>query len=109
MAFDAAQADQFRADLALIPGITEKRMFGGLCFLLNGNMLCGVHNRGAMYRVGKDHHSEALAIEGASELAFTGKPMGGFVDIDLDAFWEDDKRKHWLGFALDFVGSLPPK
>jgi hypothetical protein len=84
-------------------------MFGGLCFLLYGNMLCGVHKDGIMYRVGKDHHDAALAIDGAHDMMFTGRKMSGFIDIDADAVDDDEKRKAWLGMAFDFVSNLPAK
>jgi hypothetical protein len=52
-------ANQMRADLGLLPDLSEKKMFGGLCFLLNGHMVCGVHKGGAMYRPGKPREAEA--------------------------------------------------
>lgn len=64
MAYDEGLAELLRADLAEIPGIEEKRMFGGLAFMKDGHMLCGVHKGGGMFRVGKPRHAEALAIEG---------------------------------------------
>ena len=67
MAYDEGHLTLLRDDLVDEPGIVEKKMFGGICFMLNGNMLCGVHKGGGMFRVGKDLEAEALAIEGASE------------------------------------------
>ena len=64
MAYDEGLAELMRGDLAGVPGITEKKMFGGLCFLLDGNMLCGVHKGGGMFRVGKDNEAAALAGRG---------------------------------------------
>ena len=80
MAYDEGLAQVLRDALTGTDGITEKKMFGGLCFMLNGNMLCGVHKDGAMYRVGKDHEDAALSLPGARKMDFTGRPMGGFID-----------------------------
>ena len=109
MAYDEGLAALMREDLADLSGISEKRMFGGLCFLLNGNMLCGIHKNGAMYRVGKDNHAAAKAVPGASDMAFTGRKMGGMIDVSDEGFAEDDARAEWLRLALDFVAPLPAK
>ena len=92
MAYDEGLAAMMRDDLAEQPGITEKKMFGGLCFLMNGNMVCGVHSGGGMFRVGKVREAEARAIPGASELTFTGRPMGGMIEVDDEALGDDERR-----------------
>ncbi|HSF93037.1 MAG TPA: TfoX/Sxy family protein [Paracoccaceae bacterium] len=109
MAYDEGLAQIFQDDLAALPGITEKKMFGGLCFLLNGNMLCGVHKGGGMFRVGKQNEDKALAIEGAGEMTFTGRKMGGLVDVSDECLADDTSRAALLALALDFVGSMPAK
>lgn len=109
MAFDEGLAQILRDDFAEMDGIVEKSMFGGLCFMLNGNMLCGVHKDGAMFRVGKDHEAQALAIEGVAPMAFTGRKMGGLVDMAEGAFVDDRRRSDCMALALDFVRSLPAK
>lgn len=113
MAIDEGSAELMRGDLAHLSSVTEKRMFGGLAFMLNGNMLCGVHGAGvgggAMYRVGKDNQAEALALPGAGPMEFTGRPMGGMVSLMAEAMGEDDVRARLLALAVDFVGALPAK
>ncbi len=109
MAYDEGLAQILRDALAKRAGITEKKMFGGLCFLLNGNMLCGVHSGGGMARVGKDNEAAALAIDGAQPMSFTGRPMGGMVDISDDLISDDDRRSRILRLAEVFVAALPPK
>jgi len=109
MAYDEGHAEILRDHLASLPGVIEKRMFGGLCFMLNGNMLCGVHKGGAMFRVGKDNEQAALAIEGTSPLSFTKKKMGGMLDVDEDLLENDDRRTQLMALALQFVGNLPAK
>jgi hypothetical protein len=109
MAYDEDQAELLRAALFDEPGITEKKMFGGLCFLKNGNMVCGVHKGGGMARVGKAAEPQALQIEGISPLSFTGRPMGGMVDVSSDVFEDETLRDQIIDMALSYARSLPPK
>ena len=109
MAYDEGLAHLMRDDLSEEPGITEKKMFGGLCFLLHGNMVCGVHKDGGMFRVGKPREAEALAIEGAQEMDFTGRRMGGFIDVDSDLMGDDTRRGQMMALALANARALPPK
>ena len=108
MPYDPGMADQMREDLGDRPGLAEKRMFGGLCFLLDGHMVCGVHKDGAMYRPGKPREAGALAA-GARPLGFTGRPMGGMVELDPDGFADDDLRATLTALSLENAASLPPK
>lgn len=89
--------------------LSDRKMFGGLCFMLNGNMLCGCHKRGLMYRVGKGNAAAALTLEGAQPMAFTGRPMGGMIELYEDDLDRDATRAGLLRHALDFVDALPPK
>lgn len=109
MAYDESLAQMFRDDLSGKDGITEKKMFGGLCFMLNNHMLCCVHNDGVMYRIGKQNETAAISIEGAHPLGFTGRKMRGMVEVDVDAYMEDAKRAAWLDLALTYVLCLPEK
>ncbi len=72
-----------------------------------GHMVCGIHKDGAMFRVGKDQ--EAEAIEGAGDMMFKGRKMGGLIDVTNDAFVDDDRRALWMGMALRHAQSLPTK
>ena len=109
MTHSEPMAETMRADLGVEPGLGEKKMFGGLCFLLHGNMVCGVHTNWAMYRVGK--HCEAMALQkGAAPLSFTGRKMGGMVELDQLSFDNDPPLRRWLtDTALAHAASLPPK
>ena len=109
MAFDEGLAEILREALTDLDGIVEKRMFGGLAFMWHGHMLCGVHAGGAMFRVGKERHAEALAIAGVTPMAFTGRPMGGMVDVAVDAMADDARRDAVMALARANVASLPPK
>ncbi|MFT5527628.1 MAG: TfoX/Sxy family transcriptional regulator of competence genes [Pirellulaceae bacterium] len=109
MAYDDDQAEKLRLALSHLDGITEKKMFGGLCFMLSGNMLCGVHKGGGMARVGKEHEPRAIAFDGVDPLSFTGRKMGGMVDLSADALDDDRVLSAVLEMAIDFVAELPPK
>ena len=109
MAYDEGAAELMRAELADATGITERRMFGGLCFLKHGNMVCGVHQGGGMARVGKQAEAEALQIPGISPLSFTGRRMGGMVEMTQDALDDDARRAQLIRMALAYASTLPPK
>ena len=108
MAWDEGLAQLMRDHLA-DESVSEKKMFGGLAFLLNGHMVCGIHKGGAMFRVGKPNEAAALAIPGAAPMLFTGKPMSGMVDFSDEATADDALRGQVMTLALGFVKSLPPK
>lgn len=101
-----------RVRLAL-PGrlaIREQRMFGGLCFMLNGHMLVApLKDGGLMVRVGPDRLAEALAQPGAEPMTMTGRTMKGFVVVSGDALEDDEALEAWIGRARAFVGTLAPK
>ena len=109
MAYDDGMAEAMRADLGEVPGLSEKKMFGGLCFLLNGNMICGVHAGGAMFRPGKPREADALALSGVAPLSFTGRPMGGMVEVDEGAYADDEVRATLIQLSLANAASLPAK
>ena len=109
MAFDAGVAETLRSDLEGMTGIQERRMFGGLCFTWNGNMLCGVHKSHGIFRVGKDVQDAALALDGVWPMDFTGRPMGGMVEAGDNAMSDDALRHELLGMARRFVARLPDK
>lgn len=113
MSIDEGVIELMRDDLDGVAGITEKRMFGGLAFLLDGNMLCGVHGAtsggGAMYRVGTNNHAEAVKIPGAGPMTFTGRPMGTMISVTPEGLADDENRQSWQKLALEFVTTLPAK
>ena len=109
MAYDEGHAQILRDLLSETNGVTEKRMFGGLCFLQNGNMLCGVHKDGGMFRVGTENETAALAINGVDPLSFTGRKMGGMVDISEDTLGDENALLSLLRLADTFVGKMSAK
>ena len=108
MAWDEGLVARVRGALAGRQSIGEVRMFGGMCFTLNGNMLCGVDRARLMFRVGKDQYADAVSRPGARPMDITGKPMAGFVFVDP---MQCDARtlKSWLDLAESYVAALPPK
>lgn len=109
MAYDEGLAQILRDDLAETDGVSERKMFGGIAFMLNGNMLCGVHSGGGMFRVGKDSEKEALSIKGAGPMTFTGRKMGGMIDMTEDDITDDNSRAKVMALAKEFVYGLPAK
>lgn len=109
MAYDEGIAQLIRDDLAHLEGITEKKMFGGLCFLLEGHMVGGVHRGGGMFRVGKEAEAHAMSIDGTGPMMFTGRKMGGMVDVEDDAMADDSRRGALIAMAVAYAQSLPPK
>lgn len=109
MAYDEGLASLLREALENEPGYSEKKMFGGLCFLVYGKMVSGVHSGGGMFRVGKTNEAEARDIPGTGPMLFTGKPMGGMIVADDDLMADDNRRAALMEIALGHAKSLPPK
>ena len=113
MPYDPHLADRMRTALARRPiigerGISERAMFGGFCWMLNGNMLCGVEVGRFMFRVGKELETKALAKPGAAPIVFSGRRMGGLVWVD-EAACRGRALASWIELASRFVGTLPPR
>jgi len=108
MALDEDLAERMRVALAGTGAVREVRMFGGLCFMLNGNMVAGTSKRGLLVRVGKDQHSNALARPDAKRMEMTGRPMEGYIFVDPPPR-DDRSLQEWLALAVAFVKTLPPK
>ena len=102
--------DRIRLLLDGDPRIGEKRMFGGLSFLLNGHILIAARKDGsALLSVGKEHNDEALARPGTTQMVHSGRPMRGFVFVDPDAIEDEDDLNEWIGLASKWVAAMPPK
>lgn len=89
-------------------GTTRKKMFGGTCHLLNGNMLCGVKEDTLIVRLGRDAGTSALEEPHTRPMDVTGRPMKGWVMVSPDGY-AGNALETWLGRAQAFVGKLPPK
>jgi len=109
MAFDEALAERVRAALAGTPGMVERQMFGGIGFLLNGNMACGVIGDGLVVRVGPLSYQAALEAPSTRVFDFTGRPMAGWVVVTPQGYAEDSNLKAWVQKGIDYANSLPSK
>ncbi|MEQ1856701.1 MAG: TfoX/Sxy family protein [Longimicrobiales bacterium] len=106
MAYDEKLADRVRAALGPRPDLTEKKMFGGLAFLLAGKMCCGITNDDLMVRVGPERYDEALATPQVRPMDFTGRPMTGYVFVGAGGVKTQKAVEKWVGMGADFVGTL---
>lgn len=109
MAYDEGLASRVRSVLSKQKGLVEKKMFGGLAFMLRGNMCLGVLGDELIVRVGPDGHAEATSMPHTRAFDFTGRPMKGFVVVKPKGCAKDDELVQWVGRGVAFAGSLPPK
>ena len=109
MAYDESLARRLRAELGTLPGLTEKKMFGGICFLLGGNMVCGVLRDDLIVRVGKTEYAASLAQPGARVFDFSGKPMTGWVMVAPVGYAAAEDLVRWVKLGVAFAGALPAK
>ena len=108
MAYDEELADRIRIALADREALTERKMFGGVAWMLAGNMACGVIGDELMVRVGEDLE-RALAEPHTRVMDFTGKPMRGFVIVEAEGIAADDELASWVDAGAGYALSLPPK
>ncbi|MDY7091693.1 MAG: TfoX/Sxy family protein [Acidobacteriota bacterium] len=109
MAYDPGVAQRLREALQERQDIREKKMFGGLAFLLGGNMCCGVVGDEIMVRVGAEAYEAALNHPHARKMDFTGQPLRGFVYVAAEGIEDDEELEDWVQRGVDFAASLPPK
>ena len=109
MAFNEALAQRMRKALARRKNIQEKKMFGGIGFLLNGNMLVGAWKDSLIVRLGPENGEEALQEPHVREFDITGRAMKGWVLVDLEGIEGDDELSTWIQRAIKFVEKLPEK
>lgn len=109
MAYDKQLAERIREYFADRDNIEEKTMFGGLAFMMDGNMCVGATEQRLMARVGPKHYEQALQHMYATIMDFTGKPLKGFVYVEPEALQTEKGLHLWLRQCDTFVSSLPPK
>jgi hypothetical protein len=108
MAYDEGLAQILRDDLSGEP-VRERKMFGGLCFLIAGNMVAGVYSGGGMFRVAKADRAAALSVPGAEAIRMGARVMGGMVGLPPGAMADNAARGRLMALALAHVRGLPPK
>ena len=109
MAYDEKLAERVRRALSGREGISEKKMFGGIAYMLGGNMFCGIVKDQLMVRVGPERYEDALARPHARPMDFTGRAMRGMVYVEPEGLRSDADLGAWLRRGVDFAATLPPK
>jgi TfoX/Sxy family transcriptional regulator of competence genes len=109
MVFDITLAERIRRFLAGRMDVEEKKMMGGLTFMVNQKMCVGVVNDDLMARIGPDAYGSALTKPGCRKMDFTGREMKGFVLVGYEAVKSDRQLQHWLDLALEYNPLAPMK
>ena len=110
MAIPEKLATQVRTTIGKRRGLTEKKMFGGLGFMLNGNLCCGVSDRGLLLRVDPDDTDAVAAMRHASIMTMKGRPpMRGWIRVEMKGLATPAQIKRWVALGIAYAGSLPPK
>jgi len=109
MAFDETLAARIRDALARKRGVEEKKMFGGVGYLLNGNLLVGVWKDSLVVRLGSDNYDDVLLEPHVREFDITGRPMKGWVLVEPGGVEDDEQLTDWIERATRFVRTLPAK
>ena len=106
--YDESLADRVRLCLSATSVFTERKMFGGLAFLIGGNMACGIVRDELMLRTGPTNYEAALARPHARPMEFTGRPMRGMVFVAWEGL-DDSELSDWVGIGADYAAALPAK
>jgi TfoX N-terminal domain len=109
MAYDEGLATRIREVLGDHPGLAEKQMFGGLAFLLHGNMACGIRGDDLIVRVAAEVADAAVGEPGTRPFDLTGRPMTGWLLVDTEGHAEDEDLRRWVDRGVAYASSLPPK
>lgn len=109
VAYSEALADDIRSRLAGRTDVTEQQMFGGVAFMVSGNMAVGVNGEELMVRVGKDAHDEAVSLPGARIFDMSARPMRGWVMVAADGIATEEALDAWIDRGVAFAESLPAK
>ena len=109
MAYNQGLADKVRSDLDRFNGVSERAMFGGIAFMVDGNMAVGVTGDDLMVRVGQDSHDQALSLPGVETMSMGEREMKGWVLVTPDAMGSEDALTRWVDRGVAYARSLPPK
>jgi hypothetical protein len=109
MAYDEGLATRIRDAIGDRPGLTEQRMFGGLAFLVHGNMACGVRGDDLIVRLAADAVESVQGEPGVRPFDLSGRPMKGWLLVAADGHAEDDDLRRWVDRGVAYAASLPPK
>ncbi len=109
MAFDDKLANRIRKRLGKREGLTEKKMFGGIGFLLNGNMCCGVHGPDMIVRLDPAQTDKALSERHTRVFDLSGRPMKGWILVEPKGLATDAALSKWIGLGVEYASSLPAR
>jgi len=109
MAYSEELAQRIRVRIGSNPNVVEKKMFGGVAFMNQGNMAVGVSGNELMVRVGLEGYDAAIADPGVRDFDLTGKRMKGWVLVDSQTIAANNDLRGWINVGMDFAGTLPPK
>jgi TfoX/Sxy family transcriptional regulator of competence genes len=109
MAYDHGLADRVRSILGRRPGFSEKNMFGGVCFMINGNMCCGIVKTDLMVRLAEEQATSGLKEPHTRLMDFSGKPMKSMLYVTAQGCDSDRALERWVESAYTFAARLPPK
>ena len=109
MAFDEGLAERLREVFRGKRGVIEKRMFGGVAFMVRGYMAVGIVGDALMARVGPDEYDQLLQMEHVRPMDFTGRPMKGYVYVAPDGLDSQAELEAWVERCVQYVGTLPPR
>lgn len=109
MAYDLTLAQRVRKLIGSSEGLSEREQFGGIAFLLRGNVACGILGDELLVRVGPERHEEAMRSKEARPFSLTGRPSKGWILIRQAGLKSPASLKRWVEMGLDFAGTLPPK
>lgn len=109
MAYDEGLAGRVRSQIGEHPGLSEREMFGGIAFMIEGNMAVGVTGDELMVRVGRDAHDDAIGRPGARTFDMGARPMKGWVSVSAEGFASDEDFSSWVAQGVGYASSLPAK
>ena len=109
MTYNEVTAERLRRELRATPDVIEKKMFGGVSFLVGGNMAVGVVGDDLCVRVGPEAFDDAVELPGARIMDFTGRPMKGWIFVAPEGFRDDESLGAWVKRGSDFARGLPRK
>jgi TfoX/Sxy family transcriptional regulator of competence genes len=109
MACDEGLAERVRSILSRRGGFSERKMFGGVCFMIDGHMCCGVTKTDLMLRLAADEVMRALRRQHTRPMDFTGKPMKSMIFVDAQGTDSEEALHEWVERAIAFVRTLPPR
>ena len=109
MPYDKGLAQRVREEMIELPDFVEKKMFGGIGFMLQGNMACGVNGEDLIVRVGRERYEDALARPHTKPFDMTGRPMKGWVMVSPQGVEADEDLRDWVQQGVEFASSLPAK